>query len=135
MGRFLAALDQIPDRVVSSTAVRARNTVELAIEAGEWNRRPELESSFYDGDPESLLQWLRKLDAATDNLLLTGHEPTWSLLAEGLIGGGNIRFPTAALARIDLHVERWGEVEFGVGELIWLQLPRTLKKLNWPDGG
>jgi len=115
--------------------VRARDTTRLAIEAGEWKRQLELEASFYGGGPDSLLLWLRKADAATDSLLLTGHEPTWSLLAEGLIGGGNIRFPTAALAKIDLHIERWAETEFGVGELIWLQLPRTLKKLRWPDGG
>ena len=34
VGRFLAAIDQVPDRVVSSTAVRACTTAELATQAG-----------------------------------------------------------------------------------------------------
>ena len=55
------------------------------------------------------------------------------MFAEGLIGGGNLRFPTAALARIDLHAERWRDVDFGCGELVWRQIPRVLKGIGWPS--
>ena len=36
MGKYLAGLDQVPHIVVSSTAVRARTTVELAMAEGNW---------------------------------------------------------------------------------------------------
>ena len=42
MGRFLAERNQIPDLVISSTAVRARTSAELAMEAGNWNCQMEL---------------------------------------------------------------------------------------------
>jgi phosphohistidine phosphatase len=46
-----------------------------------------------------------------------------------LIGGGLVRMPTAALARIDFLVESWAEVRFGGGMLVWLVTPKILKKV------
>ena len=37
MGKYLAELDEIPDIVITSTAVRAKTTVELAMKAGAWS--------------------------------------------------------------------------------------------------
>lgn len=133
IGCLLRDLDEIPDRIVSSTAVRARETVRLAREAGSWPPEIELEAGFYGADPEFLLQWLRnQVDDKTDSILLAGHQPTWSLFAGGLIGGGRLRYPTAALAKITLHVDRWRDIEFGSGELVWFQLPRALKGIGFP---
>ena len=36
MGAMLARIEQVSDRVLTSSAVRARETVELAAEAGGW---------------------------------------------------------------------------------------------------
>ena len=133
IGRFLAELGQVPERVVSSTATRARDTAERAAKAGEWEPEIETRSDFYGIDPDQLLEWVQGVEEPTGSLLLVGHQPTWSMFAEGLIGGGNLRFPTAALARIDLHVEHWRDIDFGVGELVWHQIPRVLKKIRWPQ--
>jgi phosphohistidine phosphatase len=132
IGRFLAELGQVPERVVSSTATRARDTAERATLAGKWAPEIEFKNEFYGSAPDQLLKWVQRVDDATTSLLLVGHQPTWSMFAEGLIGGGNIRFPTAALARIDLHVGRWSDVEFGCGELVWFQIPRVLQGLGRP---
>ena len=37
MGRYLSNIDQVPGLIISSTALRARNTAELAINAGKWS--------------------------------------------------------------------------------------------------
>jgi phosphohistidine phosphatase len=130
IGRFLRDLDEVPDRIVASTAERARETARLAKEAGDWSPEVELEAEFYGTDPEGLLDWLRRVDDGTQSILLAGHMPTWPLFAGGLIGGGQLRYPTAALAKIGLHVDRWRDVEFGCGELVWFQLPRVLKRIG-----
>ena len=130
IGRLLRELDEVPDRIVASTAERARETVRLAKEAGAWSPEVELEAGFYGTDPEHLLDWVRRVDDATNSILLAGHQPTWSLFASGLIGGGQLRYPTAALAKIGLHVERWRDVDLGCGELVWFQLPRVLKRIE-----
>jgi len=132
VGRFLTELEQVPERVVSSTATRARDTAERAALAGNWTPAVERQSSFYGTGPDEMLEWIQRVEEPTGSLLLVGHQPTWSMLAEGLIGGGNIRFPTAALARIDLHVAHWADAQYGCGELVWFQLPRVLKGIGFP---
>ena len=44
-----------------------------------------------------------------------------------LIGGGELRFPTAAMARIDFEVDRWNRVRPATGSLVWFVIPRLLK--------
>jgi phosphohistidine phosphatase len=130
VGCLLRDLDEIPDRVVSSTAERAKETVRLAREAGGWSPEIELQSLFYEASPEELLDWVRNVGDTTDSLLLAGHQPTWSLFTSALIGGGQLLYPTAALAKVNLHIDRWRDVEFGSGELVWFQLPRVLKRIR-----
>lgn len=74
----------------------------------------------------SLLAFIRSLPEFVTTVMLVGHEPSWSAVLTELIGGGAFRFPTAAMARIDLDVGRWDETRSGVGELRWFVIPRLL---------
>jgi phosphohistidine phosphatase len=64
--------------------------------------------------------------------MLAGHEPTWSALASDLMGGGILRFPTAAMARIDLEIDGWKTVGFDRGMLVWFLVPRFVKAAGFP---
>lgn len=134
MGRYLAALDQVPDRVICSSAVRARETVRLAAKAGKWSCPITITEELYDASPEQVLTLIRRCQDSLSSILLAGHEPTWSLLAGGLIGKAKVKFPTAAMARIDLAVASWKEAGFGKGVLVWMVPPRLLAEIGWPDG-
>lgn len=131
MGRYLAAIGQLPDLVIGSTALRARDTVERAAAAGGWERPVELTPEFYEAAPETVLQRIRILDESAESVLIAGHEPTWSLLVEMLVGGGNVRMPTAAMTRVDFAVDRWSGVDAGAGELIWHVTPKLLERLGF----
>jgi len=133
MGRYLAALDQLPDRVISSTARRAHDTVQRAGSAGNWQRPVELTAELYEASPDAVLGLIRRQDDAASSLLLAGHEPTWSLVVGLLVGGGSVRMPTAAMARIDFEAECWREVAPGGGALIWHVTPRMLGRLGFED--
>ena len=80
MGRVLSAESLAPSLVISSTAVRARHTAELAIEAGNWAADLVLERALYDEGPSGVIT---RASAAPDvpSLMLVGHQPTWSMLA------------------------------------------------------
>ena len=127
MGQFLAQAGPVPDRVVTSTAVRAKTTAELAKEAGGWGAPLRETRALYEAGPEDLLREVRAEADDAETLMLVGHEPTWSSTVSRCIGGGDVRFPTAALARVDFDVERWADVAFGRGQLIWLLPPKALK--------
>ena len=126
MGRFIAACGVLPDRIVTSTAERARTTVEIAMAEGGWTAPVRETRALYMASPADLLVQIRAEDDAASVLLLVGHEPTWGTMVSRLIGGGAVRYPTAAFARVDLGVARWQDVAFGHGELIWLVPPKAL---------
>jgi phosphohistidine phosphatase len=127
MGKLLARLEQVPQRVLTSSAVRARETVKLAAEAGSWGSAVEVVPEFYASSPEEVLRRVYAENDGTSSLLLAGHEPTWSTLAAALIGGGWLRFPTAAMARVDFQIDSWSEIEAGKGALVWFLTPRLVK--------
>lgn len=130
MGRFLARSDQVPDLAISSSAVRARETLKLAAASGGWDCPIRIESTLYETAPSAVLNWLQGFEERPARLLLTGHEPTWSDLAGRLIGGALIRVPTGAMLRIDFDREHWSEIDFGEAELRWLMPPKVVCRLK-----
>ena len=128
MGRFLTRIDLVPDVLLSSPAVRARTTVELAAEAGSWDREIELVEELYGGGREATLQTVRSLGTRGETVLIAGHEPTWSSVVAGLGGGGRVRFPTAALASLILEGDSWAALGWGRATLEWMVTPKLLKR-------
>ena len=61
MGRYIASEGLEPDIVLSSTAVRARQTLELA--AAEWTTSPEIhyEDGLYHAGPGEMLRAVQSL--------------------------------------------------------------------------
>ncbi len=133
MGAFLSAIDQVPDRIISSTATRAQTTVQLASDAGDWDRSIELEGELYGASIQTVLRLIHSCDDTCDKLLLVGHEPCCSSTISELTGGCHVRFPTAALGRIDFTIERWADLESGEGSLVWLVNPKLVKRLDHGD--
>lgn len=128
MGRFLARAEQVPDAAITSPAVRAADTLRLAMESGGWRCPVRTAAALYGGGVAALLAEVQQEPATTEVLLVVGHEPTWSDALLALVGGGHVRFPTAALARVDLDVDRWEDVAPGTGVLAWLVVPRLLAR-------
>lgn len=129
MGRWLTDTGSPPDLVLSSDATRARTTSELAAQEGEWDAPIVLRPEFYGARPETLIAALRTVDDGVQRVLLTGHQPTWSATVARLSGGGNVRFPTAALACLDYRGD-WRTLEAGRCELRWLVTPKLLAHLD-----
>lgn len=125
MGRLLARTGRVPDAAITSPAVRARTTLELAMEAGDWRCPAQVSEALYGQGPHEVLQEIGRLAAGVASVLLVGHEPTWSETLALLVGGGHHRVPTGALVSIDVDVEAWADVRPGSGELVFL-LPPSL---------
>lgn len=132
MGHFLRAVGQVPDAIISSTAVRARTTVELLAEAGAFEGPLRATRRFYETSAPGVLEEIRRQDDGASSLLVAGHEPTWSGLCE-LLCGGRVKMVTATLVRLDLHVERWAEAAPGTGTLAWCLPPKLLVAAGWED--
>lgn len=128
LGQFLASLGQIPDEVLASTAIRARETARHVVEGGEWSREIRTSDDLYDSPPWKVFRQLRERSNEIESLLLVFHEPTCSETLSDLVGHVSVKLPTGALARIDLSIEDWDEAEPGAGTLSWIVTPKILRK-------
>ncbi|KAB2351024.1 SixA phosphatase family protein [Actinomadura rudentiformis] len=117
-GEWLRKNDLVPDRVLCSTAVRTRETLEgLALQS-----EVSFEPQIYDNEPETLLSLVREAgDVRT--LLLIGHNPSVHQLVHDLTRDAPDAFPTCALAVIEFTVP-WAEVWPGTGTLSLTRTPK-----------
>lgn len=127
MGRFLADAGGLPDRIVTSSAVRARTTLELAAREGAWGEIPTVVTAdLYEASVADVLEVIQSQDENIERLLLVGHEPTWSEMIGRLIGGARIKMSTGAMACIECNAPTWRTVALGSGTLRWMVPPKVL---------
>ena len=55
MGKFLSKRAEVPELILSSTALRTRETTKLAMEAGNWDVDIELEKKIYEASLEEII--------------------------------------------------------------------------------
>lgn len=127
MGAALAALGGVPDRIIASTARRARDTAHLAAAVMDYAGTVIEERAVYAASGAVLLEVIARHANACDTLLLVGHNPgveeLLGLLITGTTHDAAIRMPTAALARVALASP-------GSGTLEWLLTPRAVAALT-----
>ena len=124
MGKFMGQAHLIPDLAITSTAVRARSTLQLAMKAGKWQCPMESTPRLYGVSAKEVLDVLAEQSDA-ESILIVGHEPTWSEVVH-MVTGASVRMATATLAVIDSDVRSWGSIRPNVGQLALLLPPRIL---------
>ena len=127
MGIFLHAKNQIPELVISSTAVRAKTTVELAMDSAKWTSKFLLERGIYGGSPDFLLELIHSQDDIYNSICLVGHEPNFSMFISRATNDNYVNFTTANMAKINFDAQEWSRIFFGDGTLEWHQKPKELK--------
>jgi phosphohistidine phosphatase len=139
IGTWIARHPPLPDAVLVSTAMRARQTWDIAREAMKDAPQPHVEwlDEIYGAEPAQLLQTIRMAEVHDPaRLMLVGHNPGMHELALMLAGGGDKaalkslegNLPTAGLVTLDFAIDNWGEVAFRRGELVGFTSPKLLKQ-------
>ena len=126
MGKYLTKLGQVPDLMISSTALRAKTTAELSVKEGLWNSQIILEKKIYQSLPEDLLNILRLVKDDKNSVCLTGHEPTFSSFISLSTGSSLASFSTASMARLDYKIDYWENIKFKIAKLVWIKRPKEL---------
>jgi phosphohistidine phosphatase len=124
MGRILTERGLAPGLVISSTAVRARTTAQLAIEAGSWTADLILDRRLYESGPDGVLE-VAAAAPDVERLMLVGHQPTWSMLVRHLTGEG-ADMKTASVAGVELAANGWEQLASLTGDLSFLLHPSAV---------
>lgn len=110
MGRLMASNGFAPDLILSSPAVRARETAALAKEAGDIDAEIQYDERIYEASPGTLRQVVADADNKFRSLMIVGHNPGMEGFIKYLTGRLE-SMPTAALAVIDLDIASWEEID------------------------
>lgn len=135
MGRYLAEHAMIPDHAIVSTAARTRETWRLVAEMLPRKPPVDFEDRIYDASPRDILTAIAHAPASAQSLMVVGHNPGFHETANLLVNSGDKRmrnsladkFPTAALAVIDLDIDDWTAIRPGGGRLECFVTPRAIE--------
>lgn len=142
IGHWIGRHPPFPDQVLVSTAVRARQTWDLAWEAMKDRvEAPDVEitDELYGAEPSHLLKMVRMASASDPKrLMLVGHNPGMHELALILAGSGDKagrkaledNLPTSGLAILDFDTKDWTDVAFRRGKLAQFVSPKLLRQMS-----
>jgi phosphohistidine phosphatase len=140
----------LPDQTYASPSNRTRTTIEeikrniKGFDLSNGNRSDpntelpiEYVDSLYSGSLGSYLNVLKSHENNNSSLMLVGHNPTCHALADSLIGDGtakalaliSFKYPTGALAVIDVDAGKWVDIGDKSGYLRDFVLPRELQAI------
>ena len=122
MGDLVRERGLIPDVIISSDAVRARLTAEAVAEAARYPGEILVDPRLYGASPRDILAVLRTIrEAKAGTVMIVGHNPGLEELVVQLTGEQQ-DLPTAALAHIELPIDRWRDLKVstrGTLSCIW----------------
>jgi phosphohistidine phosphatase len=132
-GRWLRKSGLVPDRVICSTAERARETWQLAEERLGAHPETVFDERVYGATSAELLNLVRHAPAGVRTLLIVGHDPAMHQLtldlADAQPGNGSdaldrvqIKFPTAAIAVLEF-TGTWPKLGPGQAQLADFVVP------------
>lgn len=126
MGRLAREERLSPDLIVSSDAVRARLTAEAMAEAIGYRRQILLDARLYHASAAGILAAVRTVvECDVSTVMIVGHNPGLEELVAQLTGDLEA-LPTAALARINLPIDRWSDLDATTrGTLVGLWRPHA----------
>jgi phosphohistidine phosphatase len=126
MGTWLQEQQLLPDVILTSTAVRARETTQLTAEGADYAGPVRAVEALYHAEPEEIVGVLRTLEDTAERVMIVGHNPGLEMLLEDLVGKWR-RLPTATLAQVTLPLSHWRALTVNArGVLVTLQRARDL---------
>lgn len=125
MGRRLFEMGVKPDLIISSPAIRAKMTAESVAEQLNYDiDNIVYESEIYESSVRTLLRVINNLDDQYNCIIIFGHNPTHTYLAEYLTKEAIGNIPTAGAVKIDFDLDSWKLVSEATGKMKWFEYPK-----------
>jgi len=128
MGKYLAKLGVLPDAIVTSPAVRARQTSEAlapAMRISVDNLRED--GRIYAASVPVMLEVIREWDETWNSVMMIGHNPDIAELAMMLTGEPVGRVPTCAVMEIEMDATCWADILAECGMLASKSTPKVIQ--------
>lgn len=115
-----------PDLILSSSATRARETVEIVVETLEYNKRIVFSDELYMGEPHDFIDALMNLNNDYKTVMIVAHNPGLEAFLQ-IIDGDIESLPTAGLGHLVLVIDDWKDISLEtMGDLVSFWKPKEL---------
>ena len=115
------------DIILTSPAARAKKTAELVAEQIKFDvAKIHTNPEIYEASVRTLLQVINNLKNEWTKVLLVGHNPAISYLAEYITNAEVGNIDTCGVVSIEFNKQKWSEISEGSGDLISYEYPDLL---------
>lgn len=119
------------DLIISSPANRALSTAEYFSDEFNYDHSHIEEAhSMYHADHGTLLTIIDNLPDKFNSVMLFGHNPGFTNLANILTGDTLGNIPTCGIVKINFEVDKWIEVIPGIGSMEFFDYPKRYKEMQ-----
>ncbi|GAA4444019.1 histidine phosphatase family protein [Novipirellula rosea] len=108
MAAWLREIDCLPDVVLSSSAVRTRETLELMQDSFRSDVIVSYSESLYLASPETICNVIASDSCDASTVMVLAHNPGMAYLVSQL-AGQMVDMPTAAIAIFDVSITDWSK--------------------------
>ncbi len=128
MGKRLAASGYWPDQIVSSPARRARDTVQLMAGELTGGGPPQIlyDPDLYAADEHELLKVVRAFADDFFEIMLVGHNPGLTALANRLAACDIENIVTCGVVRLEFSLSSWRQITGQCGHMLFYDYPGRL---------
>ena len=135
MAAWMKAHDIKPELALVSGARRTKESWKLLRQEGIKAKHKRVMQRLYHASSAEIFKVLRETDEPVTRVLVLGHNPGLQIFLKQLVtwqrdgAGGSFyrKFPTAALAHVQLNVYDWTDVAPGGGTLYRYATPKSLR--------
>jgi phosphohistidine phosphatase len=119
LGKYLKDEGVIADALICSNAQRAQLTAELLANQLEFNiDQIQINERLYEASIREFVDFLSKLYNNYNSVLIVGHNPTITHVADFLSNTEINGMSPGAVVQINFDVESWDLISKGLGEFI-----------------
>jgi len=112
MGELMRKRGLSPQIIISSPAARAGETALAVTKAAGLKVEPVYDARIYEASPHTLVEIITAIDDLRSSAMLVGHNPGMEGVVNFLTGRVE-PMPTAALAVLELDIDRWQDMNAG----------------------
>jgi phosphohistidine phosphatase len=125
MGKLMNAKESRPDALISSPALRAKTTAYYFAEAlGIEKDKVQLNPAIYEAFTGELLDIVQQLPDACDTVMLFGHNPALTSLANKFSSTPIANIPTCGIFKVEATVAKWEAFKEANGRLTAFHYPK-----------
>jgi len=124
MGAYLKDQNSQPDLIITSNAKRAYLTAQLIAEPlGYDKEKIVIEDKIYEAGVEELLHIIQTLEAKTKTVVIVGHNPGLTLLANYLADERVNNLPTCGVFCMTFDTDNWEEITTSESKIMFVDAP------------